>query len=88
LVFAVGVGALFVPSITDLLIFFKEIPIGVRILFALPWIIGLLTAILLLFLVRMWREGNIPLWALVHYILVVLSAAATVWLANFWNLAL
>jgi hypothetical protein len=53
LAFFVGVGLMFVPTVMDLLIFFKTIPIGVRILFALPWIIGLLALIILVFLIRM-----------------------------------
>jgi len=84
----VGVGMIFVESITDLLLFFKTITVGVKILFTLPWIIGIVSLSLPVFLVRMWKEGNTPLWAQIHYVLVMLSAAGTVWLANFWNLML
>jgi hypothetical protein len=84
----VGVGMIFVPTITDMLLFFKTIPVGVRILFTLPLIIGLLALSLPVFLVRMWKEGNTPWWGQIHYILVMLSAAGTVWLASFWKLML
>jgi CubicO group peptidase (beta-lactamase class C family) len=83
-----GVGMLFVSSVTDLLIFFKTIPVSIKILFTLPWVIGLLTLSLPVFLFQIWKEGNTPWLGKIHYVLVMLSAAATVWLANFWKLIL
>jgi CubicO group peptidase (beta-lactamase class C family) len=80
-----GVGMLFVSSVTDLLIFFKTIPVSIKILFTLPWVIGLLTLSLPVFLFQIWKEGNTPWLGKIHYVLVMLSAAATVWLANFWK---
>jgi CubicO group peptidase (beta-lactamase class C family) len=86
--FVVGVGLLFVTEITDLLLFFKAVPLGVRILFALPWIIGVLSLSLPLFLALMWRDGNTSWWARIHYALVTLASFALFWLADFWNLIL
>jgi CubicO group peptidase (beta-lactamase class C family) len=88
LCFITGVGLLFVPSITDLLIFFKSIPVSVKVLFALPWIIGLLSLSLPVFLARMWKDGNVSWWTKTHYLLALFSAILTVWLASFWNLML
>ena len=86
--FIVGVGLLFVERITDLLLFFKTIPIGVRILFAIPWIIGILSLSLPVFLVLMWKDGDTSWWGRTHYLLVTLASFAVFWLANFWNLIL
>ena len=60
--FIVDVGILFVPSVTDMLDFFKMIPPGARILFAIPWIIGILSLGLLVYLVRMWKDENFTVW--------------------------
>ena len=86
--FFVGVGMLFVTEITDLLLFFKTIPISVRILFAIPWIIGILSLSLPVFLVLMWKDRDTSWWGRTHYLLVTLAAFAVFWLANFWNLIL
>jgi len=86
--FTVGVGMLFVTEITDLLLFFKTIPIGVRILFAIPWIIGILSLSLPVFLVLMWKDGESSWWGRTHYTLVMLASFALFWTANFWNLIL
>jgi len=86
--FIIGVGMLFVLSVTDLLIFFKTIPVSVKVLFALPWIIGLLSLSLPVFLARMWKDINVSWWAKIHYFLAILLAIVTVWLASFWNLML
>jgi hypothetical protein len=86
--FIVGVGMLFVNEITDMLLFFKTIPIGVRILFAIPWIIGILSLSLPVFLVLMWKDGDTSRWGRTHYLLVTLASFAVFWLANFWNLIL
>lgn len=84
----VGVGMLFIREITDLLLFYKKVPVGATILFTLPWIIGLLSLSLLVFLAQTWKKGNIPWWGKVHSILVLLSGFATIWMANLWNLML
>jgi len=84
----VGVGMLFVEQITDLLLFFKTIPVSVRILFAIPWIIGLLSLSLPVFLVLMWRDGESSWWGRAHYLLVTLASFAVFWMASFWNLIL
>jgi CubicO group peptidase (beta-lactamase class C family) len=86
--FIVGVGMLFITQITDLLLFFKTIPIGARILFAMPWIIGILSLSLPVFLVLMWKDGDTSWWGRTHYLLVTLASFAVFWLANFWNLIL
>jgi hypothetical protein len=84
--FLVGIALMFVPSITDMLIFFKTIPLGVRILFILPWIIGILSISLLYFLVALWKDGDATWWGRVHYTLLTASSFTLVWFANFWNL--
>jgi len=86
--FIVGVTLLFVPRVTDMLIFFKTIPWGVRILFALPWIIGLLSLSLPVFLIMAWKDADVSLWGKIHYTLMTASSIGLVWLANFWNLIL
>ena len=86
--FIVGVGLLFVAEITDLLLFFRTIPIGVRMLFALPWIIGFLSLSLPVFLVLMWKNGTTAWWGRTQYLLVTLASFAVFWLASFWNLIL
>jgi hypothetical protein len=81
-----GVGMLFVPYVTDLQLFFKMVPFSANLLFTLPWIIGLLALCMPIFLFRMWKTGITSLWGRIHYVLVMLSAAGTVWLASFWKL--
>jgi CubicO group peptidase (beta-lactamase class C family) len=84
--FIVGVTLMFVPSVTDMLLFFKTIPLGVRILFAIPWIIGILALSLPIFLVSAWKDGDISWFGKIHYTLMTASSFALVWMANFWNL--
>jgi hypothetical protein len=84
--FLVGVTLLFVPSITDMLIFFKSIPLSVCILFILPWIIGLLSIGLLYFSFILWKDGDATWWGRVRYTLLTASSFALFWFANFWNL--
>ena len=86
--FIVGVALIFVPRVTDMLIFFKTIPIGVQILFAIPWLIGILALSLPVFLIIMWKDANISWWGKTLYSLMTLSFLALVWMANFWNLIL
>ena len=86
--FIAGVALLFVPRVTDMLIFFKTIPLGVRILFTIPWIIGFLALSLPVFLVSAWKDGDVSWWGKIHYTLMTGSSFATVWLASFWNLIL
>jgi hypothetical protein len=83
-----GVALLFISSVTDMLVFFKTIPIGVQILFTLPWLIGLLSLSLPVILVLAWNDTNVPWWGRLHIILLTLSSYTLVWAANFWNLIL
>ena len=83
-----GVSMIFVPYVTDMQIFFKMIPFSVNLLFTLPWIIGLLLLCMPIFFVRMLKVGYTSLWGRIHYVLVMLSAAGTVWLASYWKLML
>ena len=86
LAFIIGVVLIFVPRVTDMLIFFKAIPLGVRILFTIPWIIGILALSLPVFLVSAWQDGNGSWFGKFHYTLLSASSFALVWMANFWNL--
>ena len=88
LVFIVGVGMLFIPSITDLLIFFKTVPISVQVLFSLPWIVGLLTLVLLILLGLRWKDPQFSTGGKIHIGLLAGSSVIVVWMANFWNLVL
>ena len=88
IVFLAGISLLFTPSITDLLIFYKTIPFGVKILFAIPWLIALLSLSLPVFLLKTWKNKDISWWGRIHYILVTASSFTLFWLANFWNLIL
>ncbi len=71
-----------------MLIFFKAIPIGVQVLFAIPWIIGILALSLPIFLVLMWIGGNASRWERFHYVVMTTATFALVWQANFWHLVL
>jgi len=86
--FIAGVALLFVPRVTDMLIFFKTIPISFRILFFIPWITGFLALSLPVFLVSAWKDGDVSWWGKIHYTLMTGSSFATVWLAYFWKLIL
>ena len=55
LIFLVGIGMLFGGG-TDLLIFFKTIPIDTHFLLMLPWISGVMTLWLLLMMAQMWKN--------------------------------
>jgi hypothetical protein len=79
---------LFVTELTDMLLFFKTISLGVRVLFAMPWVIGISSLSLPLFLVLMWKDGSTSWWGRAHYALAILAPFALFWLANFWNLIL
>jgi len=86
--FIIGVALIFVPRVTDMLIFFKTVPIGIQILFAIPWLIGVLALSLPVFLIRMWKDANTSWWGKSMYSLMTLSSFALVLMANFWNLIL
>lgn len=86
--FIVGLGMLFIPSVTDMLVFFKSIPIGVKILFALPWLIGLLALSIPVFSVMSWKDSAFPYIYRILYPLVAAVSFTLFWLANFWNLIL
>jgi hypothetical protein len=84
--FILGVVLMFVEQITDMLLFYKTIPIGFRVLFALPWIIGILSLSLPVFLIRMWKDGESTWWGRIHTIVMIASTIILIWLASFWNL--
>jgi len=86
--YIVGIVLIFVPAVTDMLVFFKTVPVGIRILFAVPWVIGTLALSLPVFLVIMWKDGDVSWWGRIHYTLMTASSFAIFWLANFWNLIL
>lgn len=88
IVFVAGIILLFIPSITDLLIFYKTIPFGVKLLFAIPWLILVLSLSLPVILFMTWKNGDISWWARIHYMLVTASSFTLFWIANFWNLIL
>ncbi len=80
--------AILLSGTADLLVLFKTIPFGGRLLMMLPWLIGILALGLLVFLVKIWKDRAASWWGKVHYSLVTLASIALVWAANFWNLIL
>lgn len=86
-IFLLGIGMLFGGG-TDLLIFFKTMPMGTRFLFILPWVNGIMTLGLFFFVVQMWKDIKRSIWGKMHYTLFALASVVLFWLANYWNMIL
>lgn len=71
----------------DLVLFFKRIPLGTKVLFALPWLSGGLALTLPAVLVSLWRKrATGRVWLL--YGLNAVAAAGFLWFVVTWNLYL
>jgi hypothetical protein len=78
-------GLAYMMTQADLIIFYKTIPLGTKLLFLLPWIIGALALTLPLVLIALGRNrAPAPAWLL--YGLNTAVAAAFLWFVTFWNL--
>jgi hypothetical protein len=78
-------GLVFMMTQADLIIFYKTVPLGTKMLFLLPWIIGALALTLPLVLIALWRnQAPAPAWLL--YGLNTAVTAAFLWFVTFWNL--
>jgi hypothetical protein len=85
IIFLVGLAIMMTTS--DLVLFFKTIPLGTRVLFLLPWISGALTLALPLYLVKLWRQ-QAAAWLRVRVLLVTLAAFSFSWFVYNWHLYL
>lgn len=69
---------------------FSQLVYGVssslRVLLALPLLIAVLTAIVLIFTLLAWKNGYWRLAGRVHYTLVTVAALIFIWQLNYWNL--
>ncbi|MCP3924197.1 MAG: beta-lactamase family protein [Desulfobacterales bacterium] len=88
LVYIVGIVLLALGILADLLILFKMIPLQVQILFSVPWISGIMTLGLIVFLIKLWKKESAPMWGKVHYASVIVTSFALFWFANYWNFIL
>ena len=85
LAFLVGFGLMLFQA--DLILFYKTIPAGARLLLALPILSAVLTLGLPVVLVRIWRQP-VSRWTQVHHTLVGVAAVGFLWFAFYWNLYL
>jgi CubicO group peptidase (beta-lactamase class C family) len=86
--YIVGIALLALGVLADLLILFKMIPLQVQILFSVPWISGIMTLGLIVFLIKLWKKESAPMWGEVHYASVIVTSFALFWFANYWNFIL
>jgi hypothetical protein len=78
-------GLAFMMIQADLVLFFKTIPLGTKLLFLLPWLSGALALTYPLVVVALWRKRPATrAWLL--YALNIVAAAAFIWFINYWNL--
>ena len=69
----------------DFLLFFKSVPLGLRLIMSLPWLSALLTVGLLAFAWRTWRSTRLHFVWKAHYVAVTLASVAFVWYVSYWN---
>jgi len=87
ILFLAGITIIF-SGVVDLLVFFKTVPIFVKIIFLLPWV-SLVTSIWMLYLqTHLWQKSNIFLWKKIHNTGFNLATLVLIWMAYYWNLIL
>ena len=69
----------------DFLVFFKSVPLGLKLVMSLPWLSGLLTVGLLALAWRTWRSTELHTIWKAHYVAVALASVAFIWYASYWN---
>lgn len=85
--FLIGVGLVFSGAV-DLLLLFKTIPLGMQLLFVMPWISGVFTLILIAIYTRTLFEHRQFTWTSLIQGSVIIACLALFWFAQFWNLTL
>lgn len=85
LAFLVGLGLMLTQA--DLLLFFKTIPPGPRLLLALPVVSAMLAVGLPVVLVRSWGRGE-GWWSRARLTLVAAAQVGFLWFVFYWNLYL
>lgn len=85
LVFLGGVAVMMTQA--DLILFYKTIPLGVRLVLLLPLVGGALTLTLPLIVARLWR-GEAAGWVKAHALLVTVAAFGFSWFVYYWHLHL
>ncbi len=86
LIFIGGVAMIFVSRVTDMLVFFKTVPVTIQILFFIPWMIGLSALLIPVFLIFVWKDKEVSRWGRIQYTLLSIVSLGLFWVANFWNL--
>ena len=69
----------------DFLLFFKSVPLGLKLIMSLPWLSGLLTVGLLPLAWHTWRSTQFHLVWKAHYVAVTLASVSFVWYVSYWN---
>ncbi|MGB7539655.1 MAG: serine hydrolase domain-containing protein, partial [Anaerolineales bacterium] len=80
------IAAVGISLMGDISEFVYGIPLGFRLLMAVPFAIAALTAAALVLAVAAWKNRNWSFWGLVHYTLVAAAMTGVLWFANTWNL--
>jgi hypothetical protein len=86
LIFLVGFGIMIATA--DILLFYKMIPLPIRLLLSLPWISALGTLGLVVTQFRRTGRQSISLWGKIHTSLVTIASLAFIWFVAYWNLLL
>ena len=69
----------------DFLLFFKSVPLGLRLVMSLPWLSAFLTVSLVFVAWRTLRSTQLPVGWKAHYLAVTLASVAFVWYVSYWN---
>ncbi len=86
LIFLVGFGIMIATA--DIVLFFKMIPLPMRLLMALPWISALGTLGLLVSQFRRSSRQGTSRWGQIHTSLMTIASLAFLWFVAYWNLLL
>jgi hypothetical protein len=61
------------------------VPIGMKILLAVPFLIILTTFVMLLQLYRIWNQRKYRLWSRVFYLMITVISVVAIWQLYYWN---
>ncbi|MGD2026594.1 MAG: serine hydrolase domain-containing protein [Anaerolineales bacterium] len=86
LVFFVGFALIMTQA--DIVQFFKTIPFGAKLVFAIPWISGALSLSLPFLLALVWKDAAVPLLGRLHSSLTTAASFIFIWFTYFWRLFL
>ena len=69
----------------DFLLFFKTVPLSLRLIMSIPWLSALLTLSLPILAWQIWRDGRQPVMWKAHYLAVMFASVVFIWYVSYWN---